>query len=286
MPHRPDTWTDALFIYLLYHVNFLTSFMEWFWFFFSMAWQWKRRIRLKCWTRQLKQSSFGEEPLEENQTHFVPNFGWKAELDKGKNPPGGKGTVRKESERTLLEIGFKGCNWQVSNPPVGRDSEKRIWTQLCSKWGGADEPDKANNLAVGRDPHKRIRSHFVPNRLELLITRQVKLSICGKGSRDKNQNAVCSKWGWTAEFTRLVKESENVMFQTGLDCRTRQIKQSFFGKRTTRKESERTLFQMGLNDWTRQVKQSSCEKGPWDRKQNALCSKWGTLGKQLKRTLF
>ena len=37
MPHRPDTWTDALFIYPLYHVNFLTSFMEWFRFFFSMA---------------------------------------------------------------------------------------------------------------------------------------------------------------------------------------------------------------------------------------------------------
>ena len=34
MPHRPDTWTDALFIYPLYHVNFLTSFMEWFRFFF------------------------------------------------------------------------------------------------------------------------------------------------------------------------------------------------------------------------------------------------------------
>ena len=44
MPHRPDTWTDALFIYPLYHVNFLTSFMEWFRFFFSMAWQWKPRI--------------------------------------------------------------------------------------------------------------------------------------------------------------------------------------------------------------------------------------------------
>ena len=35
MPHRPDTWTDALFIYPLYHVNFLTSFMEWFRFFFQ-----------------------------------------------------------------------------------------------------------------------------------------------------------------------------------------------------------------------------------------------------------
>ena len=35
MPHRPDTWTDALFIYPLYHVNFLTSFMEWFRFFFN-----------------------------------------------------------------------------------------------------------------------------------------------------------------------------------------------------------------------------------------------------------
>ena len=34
MPHRSDTWTDALFIYPLYHVNFLTSFMEWFRFFF------------------------------------------------------------------------------------------------------------------------------------------------------------------------------------------------------------------------------------------------------------
>ena len=33
MPHRPDTWTDALFRYPLYHVNFLTSFMEWFRFF-------------------------------------------------------------------------------------------------------------------------------------------------------------------------------------------------------------------------------------------------------------
>ena len=42
--HRPDTWTDALFIYPLYNVNFLTSFMEWFRFFFSMAWQWKPRI--------------------------------------------------------------------------------------------------------------------------------------------------------------------------------------------------------------------------------------------------
>ena len=35
MPHRPDTWTDALFIYPLYHVNFLTSFMKWFRFFFN-----------------------------------------------------------------------------------------------------------------------------------------------------------------------------------------------------------------------------------------------------------
>ena len=35
MPHRTDTWTDALFIYPLYHVNFLTSFMEWFRFFFQ-----------------------------------------------------------------------------------------------------------------------------------------------------------------------------------------------------------------------------------------------------------
>ena len=34
MPHRPDTWTDALFIYPPYHVNFLTSFMEWFRLFF------------------------------------------------------------------------------------------------------------------------------------------------------------------------------------------------------------------------------------------------------------
>ena len=34
MPHRPDTWTDALFMYPLYHVNLLTSFMEWFRFFF------------------------------------------------------------------------------------------------------------------------------------------------------------------------------------------------------------------------------------------------------------
>ena len=34
MLHRPDTWTDALFIYPLYHVNFLTSFMEWFRFVF------------------------------------------------------------------------------------------------------------------------------------------------------------------------------------------------------------------------------------------------------------
>ena len=32
MPHRPDTWTDALFIYPLYYG--LTSFMEWFRFFF------------------------------------------------------------------------------------------------------------------------------------------------------------------------------------------------------------------------------------------------------------
>ena len=37
MPHRPDTWTDALFIYPLYHVHFLTSFMEWFQFFFNGA---------------------------------------------------------------------------------------------------------------------------------------------------------------------------------------------------------------------------------------------------------
>ena len=35
MPHRPDTWTDALFICPLYHVNFLTSFMERFRFFFQ-----------------------------------------------------------------------------------------------------------------------------------------------------------------------------------------------------------------------------------------------------------
>ena len=35
MPHRPETWKDALFIYPLYHVNFLTSFMEWFRFFFQ-----------------------------------------------------------------------------------------------------------------------------------------------------------------------------------------------------------------------------------------------------------
>ena len=35
MPHRPDTWTDALIIYPLYHVNFSTSFMEWFRFFFQ-----------------------------------------------------------------------------------------------------------------------------------------------------------------------------------------------------------------------------------------------------------
>ena len=34
MPHGPNTWTDALFIYPLYHVNFLSSFMEWFRFFF------------------------------------------------------------------------------------------------------------------------------------------------------------------------------------------------------------------------------------------------------------
>ena len=47
MLHRPDTWTDALFIYLLYHLNFLTAFMEWFRYFFSMAWQWKPRIALR-----------------------------------------------------------------------------------------------------------------------------------------------------------------------------------------------------------------------------------------------
>ena len=34
MPHRLDTWTDAIFIYPLYYVNFLTSFMEWFRLFF------------------------------------------------------------------------------------------------------------------------------------------------------------------------------------------------------------------------------------------------------------
>ena len=34
MPHRHDTWTGALFIFPLYHVNFLTSFMEWFRFLF------------------------------------------------------------------------------------------------------------------------------------------------------------------------------------------------------------------------------------------------------------
>ena len=38
MLHRPDTFTDALFIYPLYPVNFLTSFMEWFRFFFF---QWR-----------------------------------------------------------------------------------------------------------------------------------------------------------------------------------------------------------------------------------------------------
>ena len=38
MLHRPDTWTDALFIYPLYYVNFLTSFREWFRFFFF---QWR-----------------------------------------------------------------------------------------------------------------------------------------------------------------------------------------------------------------------------------------------------
>ena len=35
MPHRSDTWTDASFIYPLHHVNFLTSFIEWFRFFFN-----------------------------------------------------------------------------------------------------------------------------------------------------------------------------------------------------------------------------------------------------------
>ena len=207
----------------------------------------------------MKHSSFGKRPWEKNQNALCSQlgwsaeldnwnspplgrtlrresnalcskFGWKAELDKGKNPPGGRGTVRKESERTLFEIGFKGCNRQVRQSSCGKGLWEKnqnatlfqmglnYWTRqvklsscgkgpwekkqntLSSKWGRADELDKANNLAVGRDPHKRIRSHFVPNGLELLITRQVKLSICGKGSRDKNQNAVCSKWGWTAEL--------------------------------------------------------------------------------------
>ena len=45
MPHRPNTWTDALFIYPLYHVNFLTSFMEWFRFFFQWRDSENRELR-------------------------------------------------------------------------------------------------------------------------------------------------------------------------------------------------------------------------------------------------
>ena len=47
MPHRPDTWTDALFIYPLYHVNFLTSFMEWFRFSFQWRDSENRELRDK-----------------------------------------------------------------------------------------------------------------------------------------------------------------------------------------------------------------------------------------------
>ena len=47
MPHRPDTGTDALFIYPLYHVNFLTSFMEWFRFFFQWRDSENRELKIE-----------------------------------------------------------------------------------------------------------------------------------------------------------------------------------------------------------------------------------------------
>ena len=60
----------------------------------------------------------------------------------------------------------------------------------------------------------------------------------------KNQNALYSKWGWTAELDKW-----NNLLVEG----------------TLRKESERTVFQIGLNYWTRQVNQSSCGRYPKKR---------------------
>ena len=152
---------------------------------------------LNGWTRQLRESSFGKGPWDRNPNAVCFKWGWTAELDKLNNPPV-VWNLRKESERTLLQMAWNGWTRQVIQSACEKETWKNNQNSLCSKLGLTAELDKLNNLPVegilrknsertlfqiglhcwtrpwvkqsscGRDPEKRIRTHFATNWVERL----------------------------------------------------------------------------------------------------------------------